>query len=601
MTIQKLPNNSLDVLDESAQSVNHRRRVVEILNQATSTLEAEFERLDNMVNDQDNLQAVADALENNTATNIAFFGDSTMWGAVAGPLTQAATPPYEQCVDSLNNFFGNSAATAVNFSISGTTLNQMLYGTDGSGLTYKQRLASTNASVVFMGHGQNDAHGSDSTTPAVYRENLITCIEQTRAAGKTPVFVTPFPALTMGSLGSQARSQDVSMFAQIMRDVAAQHGVKLVDLHLRLRQMMQTFAQTAGSQTNINLPLTILPDGVHGVQNTYIYTGIQMVDAILGDRCDTIEVPGQRVLAVRGMVQGTSLTFSSSTSSDCSGAVVTGTGSDQTMRLIFRTDVPGLDLSLMTAVYSDGSDDIAVNLDGAAPGGLDMFSCFNTNILSSDFIQDYEICFARNIPAGFHLLSLDSTGSGAIVINGLRARAVAKPIQLGNTSIDMAVRQLLVPKIEIYAGATSNVIAMMDIECSRFTEDLELEWTGQIPKVAGLVICAIRGSTVGSQSVERLLHFYLDGSGYPTLAEATAIGTYSSTNFNTTDYSTASHLYRVIVTAANPGAATLFIDGTQIGSPIALTQVWFGGWLGAWKNTAGTDLTITDICRVWHI
>jgi hypothetical protein len=478
----------------------------------------------------------------------------------------------------------------------------MLLGTDGSGLTYKQRLASTNAPVVFMGHGQNDAHGTDATSPAVYRANLLKCIQLTRAAGKSLVFVTPFPALTMGSLGTQARSQDVSMFAQIMRDVAAQHGVKLVDLHLRLRQLMQTFATAAGSQTNTNLPLTILPDGVHGVQNTYIYTGIQMVDAILGDRCDTIEVPGQRVLAVRGMVQGTGLTFSTSTSSDCSGAVVTGTTAGQSMRLIFRTDVPGLDISVMTAIYSDGSSNVAVNLDGAGPGGLNLFSCFSTNILSSDFIQDYEIVIARNVSPGFHMLTLTSAGTGAIVINGLRARAVAKPIQLSNTSgVDLAQRQLLTPKIELSSGAGANVIAMTDIECSRFTEDLELEWTGQMPTVSGLVICAVHGSTSGSQSVERLLHFYLDGSGYPTLAEATAISTYSSTNFNTTDYSGASHTFRVVVTAANPGTVTLYIDGAAIGSPIALTQGYFGGWLGAWKNDDADTLTLTDISRVWHL
>jgi lysophospholipase L1-like esterase len=567
------------------------------------SINTQFVRLTYLVNafsDQETLAATAAALEAGTATNIAFFGDSTMWGAQAGPLTQVATPPPTMAVNSINNFFGNSAATAQNNAISGTTLAQMLAGTDGSGQTYKQRLAGTTAPVVYVMHGQNDAYGANSTSAAVFRANLIACIQQTRSAGKSLVLVTPHPALTMGSLGLQARSENVSMFAQIMRDVAAQHGVKLVDIHLRLRQLIQTFVTSAGSQSNNNLPLTVLPDGVHGVQATYTYTGLQLVEALLGDRCENIQVPGQRVLAVRGMVQATGLTFSTSTSSDCSGAAVTGTTSGQTMRLIFRTDVPGLDMSLMTAIYSSGSSNVTVNLDGQLLGGLGMFSCFSSGITSSDFLQDYEIVFARNIAPGFHLLTLNSAGTGAIVINGLRARAVAKPIQLGLSSTDLSVRQLITPKLELPAGGAGNVTAMMDIEGSRFTEALELEWTSQMPKQSGLVICGVHGAVNGAQSVERLLHFYLDASGFATLAEATAIGTYSSTNFSAVDQSTASHTFRVVVTAANPGTVSMFVDGVQVGSAITLTQSYFGGWLGAWKFTAGTDLTITNLSRVWH-
>ena len=553
------------------------------------------------MNDADNIEAVCQALEAGTATNIAFFGDSTMWGAVAGPLTQAATPPYTQCVNAINNFFGNTAATAVNFSISGTTLNQMLRGTDGSGLTYAQRLASTNAPIIFVNHGQNDAAGGGGvqTTASVYRANLVSCIRLTRVAGKTLIFVTPHPGLTMGSFGTQFRAEQVSRFRDIMLDVAAQHGVRVVDNFKWLRLWMGTL-QTV-TQTNINLPLTIMPDGVHGTQATYTFTGNNLSDGILHGLADSFTGPDQRVLAARPLSQATGQAFSSSTSSYTGGAVVTGTVGAQSMRLIFRTETPGLDISIMHSIYNLGASAIGINLDGVSVGipSWSQNSAGFTNS-GSGFLQDIETTIARNIAPGLHQLTITTVGPNAIAINGLRSRATQRPIMLGNSTQDMCQRQLLTPKIQLQAGAAGGVIVMTDIAVSRFTESLELEWIGQMVKNSEVVIAGTLGTTAGTPTLERMIGFGLNGSGFAHFVEATAPGTYNNTALDAVDHSGASHTYRVVLTQANPGTIAFFIDDVQIGATTALTQAFFGGWLGVWKNLNTDVLTLTNISRVWH-
>jgi len=554
------------------------------------------------LNDADNIVTVTTALEAGTATNIAFFGDSTMWGAnVASLGTQVGTPPYAQCVGAINNFFGNTAATAVNFAISGTTLAEMLAGTDGSGLTYAQRLASTTAPLVYMNHGVNDAAGGGGlqTTPAVYHANLLLCIQQTRAAGKTPIFVTPHPCLTLGTFGSQFRAETTGRFAQIMRDVCTQHGITLVDNFKWLTFLMGNL-QTV-SQANVNLPLSVLPDGVHGPQATYTFTGNNLCDAILGGQVESFRVPDQRIPATRGNTLATNQAFGASTSSYNSGAVVTGTTGAQSMRVLFRTEVPGLDIAIMNDIYNLGAGGITVNLDGAQAGalGANWAQASVGFTAAASFVQDLETTIVRNVPAGFHQLTLSTAGPNAIVLNGLRSRITQRIIMLGTATEDMAQRQLLAPKLQLAAGATNNVIVMTDTAISRFTENLEFEWTGQLTKNSGMCVCGTIGTTTGAPSTERLLTFGLGGAGFATLSEATAPATYTVTAYDAVDHSAASHLYRVIVTAVNTGTAQMFVDDVSVGT-IALTQHYYGGWLGFWKNLNTDNIILTQICRVWH-
>jgi hypothetical protein len=97
-----------------------------------------------------------------------------------------------------------------------------------------------------------------------------------------------------------------------------------------------------------------------------------------------------------------------------------------------------------------------------------------------------------------------------------------------------------------------------------------------------------------------LLMFGLNASGFAQVWEATAPGTFGSAAFDAVDHSAASHVYRVQVTSAVPGQVLFFIDDVQIGSPINLSLCYWGGWLGAWKNTTTDLLQFTNVSRVWR-
>lgn len=552
--------------------------------------------------DQDFMETVVAALEAGTATRIATFGDSTMWGANPASLgTQVATPPYLELQNFVNAFLGNSACTVVNYAISGTTLAQMLAGTDGSGLTFAARVAAEAAPVIYCNHGVNDAFGANQTTAAVYRAGLIAFVRIVRIAGKTPVLVTPHPCLTIGGFGSQARAENTARFANIMRSVAQQHGVILVDNNLILAKLIQ--ADNDFNQVNLNLPLNVLADGVHGPQATYTITGNNLADAILGAQIPTLTRAQSRIGASTAVCEATSQAISTSTVSRFGAVITTGNTGTQTMRICFRIGETGLDLSYHHYIFSGGAAVIAVNLDGQGagattfPAGVTNLSQFQTNF-GSTFLQDVETQLIRNIGIGLHLLTLTATGGGGVSFTGLRVRNTEKPVILGATAQDLGYRQLLSPKFALPAGAVS-VLATTDIVCSRFIDSLELEWTAQMAKNSGLTICASSGTNAGANTPQQLLIFGLNGAGFAALSECTGPAAFTTTAYDAADHSGGSHLYRVIVTSAAPGTAQMFVDDVSVGT-IALTQPYYGGWLGAWKNLNTDVINFTNISRVWR-
>ena len=553
-------------------------------------------------NDLDQVETVVAALEAGTATNIATFGDSTMWGANPANLAaQVATPPYLQLQNFVNTYLGNTACTVVNYAISGTTLAQMLAGTDGSAKTFAARITSEAAPIVYCNHGVNDAFGTNQTTAAVYRANLVTFIQIVRAAGKTPVLVTPHPCLTIGGFGSQARAENTARFANIMRSVATQHGVILVDNNLILSKIIQ--ADNDSNQINLNLPLNILTDGVHGPQTTYYITGNNLADAIVGAQIPTLSRASQRIGASSAICRATGQAISPTSVSRFQAVITTGTVSPQTMTICFRIGDVGLDLSYHHYIWAGGSANISVNLDGQGagattfPAGVTNLSQLQSNF-GTNFLQDVETQLIRNIGVGLHLLTLNTSSVGAVSFNGLRVRNTEKPVILGNGT-DLGQRQLLAAKFSVLAGSTSNLIANTDIVCSRFIDGLELEWTGQMTKNSGLAIVTNQGTNVAANTPQQLMIFGLNNLGYAALSECTGPAAFTTTAFDAVDHSAASHLYRVVVTSAMPGSVQMFIDDVSVGT-IALTQPYYGGQLGCWKNLNTDVLNLFNISRVWR-
>jgi lysophospholipase L1-like esterase len=537
--------------------------------------------------DNDLIEQTAVNLAAGTAVTVACFGDSTMWGADPASLgVQVATPSPAQLQNLINNYFGNSALTVTNNAISGTTATQMIAGTDGSGTTFASKMAASSAAIVYCNHGVNDAFGPNATTATAYKTALLAFINTVRGVSKTPVLVTPFPALTIGTFGSQARAEVTAYFAQVMRDVAYAHGVTLVDNNRYLKLFMGMDG---------TLPLSVLADGVHGPQATYSRAGNNLAEAILGGQTSTFEVPNQRIPVSSAFSRATTQAFSPSTTSRVGLNMTSATTVAQTLRLVFKVDQPGMDLYLGHPIWSGGSDNISISIDGLTT------LAFNQKIAGfvATFYQDFETLLARSIAPGFHVILMTTASAGAAGANYLRTRLAEKPVLLLSTAAVAAPghRKLLSKKMELTSAAANTTYVCDEMPMSRLVDGYEFEWTGNMANNTGMIVSGIYGSTVGVADVEKAIIFGLGNAGLFSVSEASAPATYATTAVGAVNLAGVSHLYRVAVTSA--GVATLYVDDVSVGT-YNMTQPYFGGLLGLWKNTAGGTLTVTDVCRVWR-
>ena len=85
---------------------------------------------------------------------------------------------------------------------------------------------------VLIQFGHNDASKEKAdryTPPADYRANLVRFVSETRAKGATPVLLTPVVRRRFDSTGVFVDSH--GEYPDIVRAVAAEHGVLLFDMH----------------------------------------------------------------------------------------------------------------------------------------------------------------------------------------------------------------------------------------------------------------------------------------------------------------------------------------------------------------------------------
>ncbi len=540
------------------------------------------------VSDGDAVQQLMTDLAAGTARTVAFFGDSTMWGADPANLSgQVSVPPPAAAANLINNYHGNAAMTAQNNAVPGATLTQMIAGTDGSGSTFAAKMAASSVPVVVCNHGINDAFGPNATTLAQYRAALLSFVYTCRLTGKTPVLVTPFPALTFGTFGSQARAEATSRFAEEMRKVARDHGVGLIDNNLWMSRLMNVDGV---------LPLAVLADGVHATAYGYGFAGNSLAGGLLEAQMEGFSRAGQRLPSSASAIKASNQTISASSSSRVGVVVTTLTTVPQTMRMVFRVDEPGLDLVLSHPIFSNGSANVGLNLDGAALGTLSMLSAaFNTS-----FWQDFETIVARDLVPGYHLLQMTTASIGGAGLHCIRSRNAERPLMLPSGFAVPLQRTQMVARLELNSSSANTMCVFDDLPASCFIDGCSYEWTGQMLKGSGVIIGGNVGSNGGSAACERAVTIALNATtGFLEVQEATAPATYSTTTLGAADLSTASHTFRFSLT--NAGALTVLVDGVAIGVPVSLTGPWRGGLLGLWKNQAGGSLAITNVCRVWGL
>ena len=183
-----------------------------------------------------------------TAVLIKAYGDSTIEGMTSIDGTYQHTP-YNAPADlqtMLQDRFGKSI-TISNMGIGGTTAQELLNGTDGSNLTWSQKMSASKAQIVLIEYGINDMLIPGTTVDA-FTSTLQQIVSIAQAAGKTVILETPNPINTAHNAGLWS-------FANVIKTVAAQYHVTCID------EFTYLIGQSGWA--------ALLSDGIHPTISTY--------------------------------------------------------------------------------------------------------------------------------------------------------------------------------------------------------------------------------------------------------------------------------------------------------------------------------------------
>ena len=103
---------------------------------------------------------------------------------------------------------------------------------------------------VLIQFGHNDSHepGRPESTDAAgdYRDYLRRYVDESRAAGATPILVTPMHRRTFGADGTLADT--LRPYADAMEAVAAEENVALIDLHAASGELFARLGDEASAE-----------------------------------------------------------------------------------------------------------------------------------------------------------------------------------------------------------------------------------------------------------------------------------------------------------------------------------------------------------------
>lgn len=242
-----------------------------------AALDLRVDYLEDIQGDTDKTAAqIARNLAAGSNTSISCYGDSTMWGATVGNLG-VQDPNNEPAMLQLAISLVYNIATPVNNrAISGTTLRQMMAGTDGSGSTFKDKISAggvdSGTEVIYCNHGINDSQLDGDINQ--YRLDLVEFVRLCRINGKVPVLATPNPNPPILII-TEAKSKRLLNFVKVMRDVAGKMGVDIVDQYELITKSFGHYR-----------PDEIVPDGAHLASFAYRQCGFNLAIPLVS--CQTI-------------------------------------------------------------------------------------------------------------------------------------------------------------------------------------------------------------------------------------------------------------------------------------------------------------------------
>lgn len=183
-----------------------------------------------------------------SAQTIDYFGDSTIFGWATSASDQVDVTAPEAFASGLTN---RNLHKVNNKGVSGQTACELLEGRNVD-YDWTTALDQSNATVVILNHGINDAVSSNAVSVDQYRSCLRNLVQIAEDKGKRVIFETPNP------IDGQER---LVPYVEAMKQVADDEGLSVIDQFAYLNQQ---YANDAGAITR---------DGLHPTDDVYIEKG----------------------------------------------------------------------------------------------------------------------------------------------------------------------------------------------------------------------------------------------------------------------------------------------------------------------------------------
>lgn len=254
--------------DGSVADLRLKSNNEKVLNEIVS-IKSDISSLDfNLYSKYKRASYLANKLADGHEVIVDIYGDSTAWGSIPfDTLSQDSENSAVSLEKALNLIYPNQVVVN-NCAIPATTLKKLLNGTDGGNGTYAERIAKSNASIIYSNHCLNDCNSYQSDENE-YRENLIKFINITRSYGKIPVIVTPTIIAPIES-GQEFMMKRMPAFIETQRKVAEIMNVDLVDNYY--------YSCKSSRYYKVH---DISPDGVHLSRLFYQMAGRNMAIPLL--------------------------------------------------------------------------------------------------------------------------------------------------------------------------------------------------------------------------------------------------------------------------------------------------------------------------------
>jgi lysophospholipase L1-like esterase len=189
-------------------------------------------------------EAPATGLQLSAGTVIDVYGDSTVAGWDGATRTYIAQTASKVLADL-------TGATVNNFGVSGAEADDRLPD-------WAATMAASRADIVVLAYGMNDASRCDAGR---FTDNMRALVDGV-PAGRRVVLQTPNYAWETGSVDA-AKVVCVRQFAQVVRDIAASHGIPVIDVY-------------ALTEPLVAATPALMPDGNHPTEALYGQIGREM-------------------------------------------------------------------------------------------------------------------------------------------------------------------------------------------------------------------------------------------------------------------------------------------------------------------------------------